>query len=160
MVVFDAGILIKLLDPRTSDVQRDKLDYLLAQLQKTKTKILIPAPALAEFCVKADPDVWAAFKGRSALIVVPFDEKAAIECSVSIAAACRSSSKKGVQANAAWQKIKFDHQIVAIAKANGASTIFSEDDGLRKFATSLGLKAQCTDELPDNPESKQQQLNW
>ena len=54
-VVFDAGILIKLLDPRTSDDQRSKLDYLIARLQKTKTKILIPTPAWSEFYVKADP---------------------------------------------------------------------------------------------------------
>jgi hypothetical protein len=59
MVLFDAGILIKLLDPRTPDSQREKLDYLIATLQKTKTKILIPTPALSEFYVKADPDVVA-----------------------------------------------------------------------------------------------------
>lgn len=152
-------MLIKLLDPRTSDSQRDKLDYLIARLQKSKTKILIPTPALSEFYVKADPEVWAAFKGRSAFVVVPFDEKAAIECSISVADALRSGNKKGVQMDAPWQKIKFDHQIVAIAKANGAVTIYSEDGGLRKFAASLGLTAQCTDDLPENPESQQQKLD-
>jgi hypothetical protein len=115
MVVFDAGILIKLLDPRTPEVQRGKLDFLIARLQKSKTKILIPTPALSEFYVKADPDVWAAFKCRSAFIVVPFDENAAIECSISIASAVYSGNKKGVQADTSWQKVKFDHQIVAIA---------------------------------------------
>lgn len=158
-VVFDAGILIKLLDPRTSDDQRSKLDYLIARLQKTKTKILIPTPALSEFYVKADPGVWAAFKGKSAFVVAPFDEKAAIECSISVADARRSGNKKGVQPDAPWQKIKFDHQIVAIAKANGATTIYSEDDGLRGFAASLGLTALCTDDLPDNPESQQAKLD-
>lgn len=62
MVLFDAGILIKLLDARTPDSQREKLDYLLATLQKTRVRILIPTPALAEFYVKADPDVVANFK--------------------------------------------------------------------------------------------------
>jgi predicted nucleic acid-binding protein len=159
MVLFDAGILIKLLDPRTSDIQRGKLDYLVSSLQKSKTKILIPTPALSEFYVKADPDVLASFKGRAAFIIVPFDEKAALECSISIAAALRSGSKKGVQAEASWQKIKFDHQIVAIAKTNRATTIYSEDGGLRKFAAALGLNAQCIDELPENPELKQQKLD-
>lgn len=159
MVLFDAGILIKLLDPRTSDIQRDNLDYLVSCLQKSKTKILIPTPALSEFYVKADPDVLAAFKGRSAFIIVPFDERSAVECSISVADALRSGNKKGVQAEASWQKIKFDHQIVAIAKANGATTIYSEDGGLRKFAVSLGLIAQCTDDLPENPASKQQRLD-
>lgn len=159
MVLFDAGILIKLLDPRTRDVQRSKLDYLVTRLQKSRTKILIPTPALSEFYVKADPEVLAAFKGKAAFIIAPFDEKAAFECSVSVAAAIRSGHKKGVQAEASWQKIKFDHQIVAIAKANGATTIFSEDSGLRKFAVSLGLVAQGTDDLPEDPETKQQLLD-
>jgi hypothetical protein len=37
--------------------------------------------------------------------------------------------------------------------------IYSEDHGLRKFAASQGLAAQCTNDLPENPESKQQTLD-
>lgn len=159
MVIFDAGILIKLLDPRTSDIQRDKLDYLVVRLQRSKTKILIPTPAVSEFYVKADPDVLASFKGRSAFIIAPFDEKAAIECAISVRDAVRSGKKKGVQDAAPWQKVKFDHQIVAIAKVHRATCIYSEDEGLRNFAASLGLSAQCTEELQENPESKQQKLD-
>lgn len=159
MVLFDAGILIKLLDSRTSDSQREKLDYLIGTLQKTKTKILIPTPALSEFYVKADPEVVANFKGKSAFIIAPFDEKAALECSISVADAIRSRDKKAAQSDAPWQKIKFDHQIVAIAKCNGATTIYSEDAGLRKFAELLGLKALSIDDLPENPASQQQKLD-
>lgn len=159
MVLFDAGILIKLLDPRTSDTQRDKLDYLMARLQKARTKILIPTPALSEFYVRAEPDVLASFKGRSAFLIVPFDEKAAFECALSVGDAVRSGNKKGIQSEAPWQKVKFDHQIVAIAKVHGVTTIYSEDAGLRKFAESLGITAQSTDDLPENPESKQQKLD-
>ncbi|MES2164219.1 MAG: hypothetical protein V4476_23950 [Pseudomonadota bacterium] len=159
MVLFDAGILIKLLDARTPDDQREKLDYLIATLQKTKTKILIPTPALSEFYVKADPDVMANFKGKSAFVIASFDEKAALECSISVADAIRSRDKKAAQPDAPWQKIKFDHQIVAIAKCNGATTIYSEDAGLRKLAELLGLKALSTDDLPENPATKQQKLD-
>ncbi len=159
MVIFDAGILIKLLDPRTPVVQRNKLDYLLAHLQKSKTRILIPTPALAEFYVGADPSVLAAFKGHFSFVIAPFDEKAAIECSLSVRDAVLSGHKKGVQPDASWQKIKFDHQIVAIARVHRANTIYSEDTGLRNFASSLGLTALCTDDLPESPESKQQKLD-
>jgi predicted nucleic acid-binding protein len=159
MVLFDAGILIKLLDAKTPDGQREKLDYLIATLQKTKTKILIPTPALSEFYVKADPDVLANFKGKSAFIIASFDEKAALECSISVADAILSRDKKAAQPDAPWQKIKFDHQIVAIAKCNGATTIYSEDAALRKFAELLGLKALSTDDLPENPASKQHKLD-
>jgi len=159
MVLFDAGILIKLLDARTPDSQREKLDYLIATLQKTKTKILIPTPALAEFYVKANPEVVANFKGKSAFLIASFDEKAALECSISVADAIRSHDKRAAQPDAPWQKIKFDHQIVAIAKCNGATTIYSEDAGLRKFAELLGLKTLSVDDLPENPASAQQKLD-
>jgi rRNA-processing protein FCF1 len=159
MVLFDAGILIKLLDARTPDSQRAKLDYLIATLQKTKTKILIPTPALAEFYIKADPEVVANFKGKSAFIIASFDEKAAVECSISIAGAIRAGNKKASQPDAGWQKIKFDHQIMAIAKCNRATTIYSEDEGLRRFAERLGIKALSTRDLPENPASVQQKLD-
>lgn len=159
MVLFDAGILIKLLDASTPDSQREKLDYLIATLQKTKTKILIPTPALAEFYVKANPEVVANFKGKSAFLIASFDEKAALECSISVADAIRSHDKKASHPDAPWQKIKFDHQIVAIAKCNRAATIYSEDAGLRKFAELLGLKALSIDDLPENPALAQQKLD-
>jgi predicted nucleic acid-binding protein len=159
MVLFDAGILIKLLDARTPDSQRAKLDYLIAELQKTKIKILIPTPALAEFYVKADPEVIANFKGKSAFIIASFDEKAALECSISIADAIRAGDKKASQPDAGWQKIKFDHQIAAIAKCNRAITIYSEDVGLRRFAERLGMRALSIEDLPDDPASVQQKLD-
>lgn len=113
----------------------------------------IPTPALAELYVKASPDVLAELKANAAIVIALFDEKAAIECAMSIADAIGSNQKKGPQAEASWQKIKFDHQIVAIAKSNGAKVIYSKDAGLRKFATALGLTAFCTDDLPDGAES-------
>ncbi|NVD96752.1 hypothetical protein [Massilia sp. BJB1822] len=151
MVLFDASILIKLLDPRTSGKQQDKLDYLLDCLQKSRTKILIPTPALAELYVKAPPEVMALFKGRSAFLIVPFDEKAALEWSLQVKDAVLSQRKKGIQADTSWRKIKFDHQIIAIAKVNRTNTIYSEDTGLCKLARALGLTALGVDELPDKP---------
>lgn len=160
MVVFDAGILIKLLDPRTKESERDKLEYLVSSLQKARTKILIPTPALSEFYVKADPDVVSDLKGKSSFVIASFDEKAAIECAISIDFALKSpNGKKGAQKEVPWQKIKFDHQIVAICKSNGAQIIYSEDKGLRAFAKSLGLNALCIEDLPDNPASAQKKLD-
>lgn len=109
--------------------------------------------------MKADPEIFNAFKGRSAIIIVPFDEKAAIECALNIAEALRTGGKKGVQPDVSWQKIKFDHQILAIAKVNAAATLYSEDAGLRKFAASFGMYASGTDDLPDNPDAMQGKLD-
>lgn len=52
-VVFDASILIDLLNPRVKGDRRAKLDHLVAELQKKRTKILIPTPALTELMVHA-----------------------------------------------------------------------------------------------------------
>lgn len=160
MVVFDAGILIKLLDPRTQDAERDKLDYLVSTLQKNKIKILIPTPALSEFYVKADPAIVSELKGKSALAIVSFDEKAAIECAISVSAALQSKAgKKGAQKDSPWQKVKFDHQIVAICKSNACQILYSEDINLRKFAKDQGITAYSVADLPENPASAQRTLD-
>jgi hypothetical protein len=69
MVLFDAGILIKLLDARTPDAQREKLDYLIATLQKTKTKILIPTPALSDFMSRQTLMLWQISKASLRLLL-------------------------------------------------------------------------------------------
>ena len=52
-VAFDASVLIDLFNPRLKGDRRAKLDHLVAELQKKRTKILIPTPALTELMVRA-----------------------------------------------------------------------------------------------------------
>lgn len=158
MVVFDAGILISLLTPRKTELhKRERLDFLVRTLRQARTKILIPTPALSELLVHA-PDLADEFSRSSGFEVVPFDQRAAIECSLSIRAALSTGNRKGKQ-NAAWSKVKFDHQIVAIARSRLATCIYSDDTGLRNFARSIGLHAVSTDELPEDPTKAQGQLD-
>lgn len=154
MVVFDAGILISLLTPRTTERhKKERLEFLVRNLHQTRTKILIPTPALSELLVHA-PELADGFSRSSGFEVVPFDQRAAIECSISIRAALSSGNKKGKQ-NAAWSKVKFDHQIVAIARSRLATCIYSDDKGLRNFARSIGISAVSPDELPEDPAKAQ-----
>ncbi|MDP9648617.1 hypothetical protein [Paraburkholderia caledonica] len=158
MVVFDAGILISLLTPRTTEGhKKERLDFLVRTLRQTRTKILIPTPALSELLVHA-PDLADEFSRSSGFEVVPFDQRAAIECALSIRAALSTGNKKGKQ-NAVWSKVKFDHQIVAIARSRLASCIYSDDKGLLSFARSIGMNAMSSDELPDDPDKAQGQLD-
>lgn len=160
MVVFDAGILISLLTPNSTEkTKKERLDYLVRSLRQSKTKILIPTPALAEVLVHA-PKLADEFGHSAGFEVVPFDQKAAIECSLSIHAALSSGNKKGKQKHAAWSKVKFDHQIVAIARSRLAACIYSDDKGLINFAKSSGLKAMSADELPDDPAKAQGTLEF
>jgi predicted nucleic acid-binding protein len=146
MVLFDAGILIKLVSTQTPLIQQEKLDRLLTTLGSARVQILIPTPALAEFYVKANPDMLTKLRSQTLVSIAPFDEKAAIECGLGIRNSLLSGNKKTPQ-SAPWQKVKFDHQIVAIAKSNNVDLIYSEDAGLRKFAQSVGIAAICTDDL-------------
>ena len=63
----------------------------------------------------------------------------------------RGKGGKKAGSDAPYQKVKFDRQIVAVAKVNGAHTIYSDDDDVRKFATKAGMKVVSTWELAIPP---------
>tara|TARA_R110002096_G_scaffold342687_1_gene535668 strand:+ start:50 stop:391 length:342 start_codon:yes stop_codon:yes gene_type:complete len=76
----------------------------------------------------------------------PFDNKSAYE----LAAITNASLKKGDKrsgVNESWQKVKFDNQIVAIAKTHGAKILYTDDSGQTEFAKIAGLKVVHTWEL-------------
>ena len=68
MVVFDASIMLLSIrpddvsppiDPSTNlpvEYAKERIDGLIEQLDKEKTKIIIPAPALSELLVRAGSD--------------------------------------------------------------------------------------------------------
>lgn len=47
-----------------------------------------------------------------------------------------------------WQKVKFDRQIIAIARVVGASKIYSDDENLAKFAKRIGIEVISIWDLP------------
>ena len=57
-----------------------------------------------------------------------------------------------------WVKVKFDRQILAIAKVVRANTLYSDDDKLRKAARNAGLVAVGVHELPIRPDPPQANL--
>ena len=50
-----------------------------------------------------------------------------------------------------WAKVKFDRQIIAIAKVREVSVIYSNDDDIRSFARKEGMKVISVWDLPDPP---------
>ncbi len=66
--------------------------------------------------------------------------------------------KHGAMPDATWAKVKFDRQIVAIARAVGATTIYTNDDQLSKHARAIGITAFKPDDLPEPPVSPQIEL--
>ena len=143
MVVFDAGVLIKLFGHRTSPDDKKKLEHLVRTLEESHERVLIPTPALAEYLARAGaaaPAVLEELRRRAVFYMVPFDQKAAVECAIALNRDLSAGDKRGGSAGT-WAKVKFDHQIVAIAKANGAQQIYTEDSGVQRLAERAGIQA-------------------
>jgi hypothetical protein len=87
MVVFDATTLLLLLSPEVSlpidpvtqrqvKYAKERLDFLLQELEKSRTKIIIPTPALSEVLVRAGsagPTYLDRLGSSAAFRIVPFD---------------------------------------------------------------------------------------
>ncbi len=166
MVAFDAGFLSILFhpnpgipaDPSTQasvTSPRERVECLIDTLSDTGEKIIIPTPALAEVLIalgrRAATKAVTDLHGESVFKIESFDERAAIE--LSQMAEVRPGQKKQREQVGTWAKINFDRQIVAIAKVNGAKTIYSTDEDVRKLATREGLLSIALHELPLPPPS-------
>jgi predicted nucleic acid-binding protein len=149
-VVFDASFLIPLLDPMvkgTGDVDV-RISHLVATLDRQKTKIIVPTPALSEVLIgaaDAAPQYLEILSRTSRFKLAPFGERAAVEAAARHREALRVGSKK--EGSADWSKVKFDRQIVAIAKVEGAERIYSNDDDIKRFGASDGIEVVMLDEL-------------
>src|SRR5687768_14882805 len=92
-VAFDTGMLslslhqtarIPVVPGTTEPVTkaRERIEYLIAELSKSKTTIIIPAPALVEFLVVVDeagPKYLQQITRTARFDPRPFDERAAVE---------------------------------------------------------------------------------
>jgi len=171
MVVFDATMLSLLfrpgspgpLDPSTgARVEHADLRVaaLVEQLEKARTVIIIPTPVLSEVLIKAGnsgPAILAAIQRSSAFRIVGFDARAAVELAqITNDLASRADKRAGIEAP--WSKIKFDRQVVAIARVNRATAIYTDDDKLITFAVLNDISCIRVADLPIPDSARQGQL--
>ena len=173
-VVFDAGMLILLLQegarapvhPKTKDpISRvaDRVAFLKETLVESRSKIVIPTPALAEFLVGAGDvleDYIDRFDSDSYIEVQPFTQRAAIEAAIATqdALQAESATDKTVELANPRQVVKVDRQIVAIAKVAGVTAIYTTDGDVMKQAEAAGVPACHVAALPLPPDDPQQDL--
>jgi predicted nucleic acid-binding protein len=164
MIVVDNTFLSLLLHPKARPPRDpatgkpvagldDRIELLIEEWELNNETILIPAPVLSEFLILADkagPQYLTDIDANRLFTVASFDQKAAVELAVMNLALMRGKTRRGT-AQGTWAKINFDRQIVAIAKANGASAIYSDDKGLENFATQQSISVVRTWELPLPP---------
>lgn len=172
MVVFDANFLLLLLDENVSppcdpdtktpvEKVQERMEILMKSLDEAKTKIIIPTPALSEALIKAGAamsEYLDILNNRSRFKISPFDQRAAVEAAVAHALAIRKGDKReGLSAT--WAKIKFDRQIISIAKVEGAKTIYSDDGDIKTLGEQGGLKVIRLIDLPYPEEAPQRNLD-
>lgn len=172
MVVFDSDFLTFLvhrnpgvpLDPRTEQPvsgMKEKIEYLINTLEKAREKILIPTPVLSEILsLSGDraPEVLAELTSTYGFEIAAFDTMAAVEAAIATAKARQSGDKKG-GADIPWHQVKFDRQIVAIAKVRGATILYSNDEHVRRLAEQEDMKVVRAWELPDPPPEQTYMFN-
>jgi predicted nucleic acid-binding protein len=176
MVVFDTSMLLLVLDPNAkppADPTTEapvaqaaaRIEYLIDRLSNDREKIIVPTPVLSELLVYAGEAMQAYlqyFHDRAVFRIAPFDEKAAIEAALAHRDAL---NRGGLRIDAASPdttrtKIKFDRQIVAITRAEGARAVYSDDEDVIGYATQAGLAAFRTMDLDLPPEDAQQSLDF
>jgi predicted nucleic acid-binding protein len=165
MVVFDASFLIPLFDQKANEPEpgaRRKLNYLFSELEKTKARIVVPTPALSEYLVRAGaagPKYQAVMSGSSSFRVASFDTRAAVEAATMVKDAIDAGNKRLGLATGG-QQIKFDRQIIAIARVEGVSRIYSNDPDFKKLVGPNGPQVLAFADLPSSPEEDQKSMNF
>jgi len=171
MVVFDATTLLCLLDPEAkapTDPEtgkpvahvKERIEFLVRELERAKEKIIVPTPALSELLVRAGdagPEYLDILGKAATFKIVDFDQRAAVEVAAATREALDTGSKKG-GSESSWAKIKFDRQIIAIAKVEGASTIYSDDGDIVRFSKNSAITVVGVSDLSLPPQEAQQTL--
>lgn len=170
MVVFDTSILLLALDPDSRppkdpetgepvDRASKRVDYLIDMLSADREQIIVPTPVLSELLVHAGAatgDYLEFLQKGSAFRIAPFDAKAAIENALLTQQALQKDGlKTDAGSNDSRSKVKFDRQIVAIARVEGARAVYSDDRSLLRHALRSGLTAYGVGDLPLPPEDPQ-----
>ncbi len=161
-VVFDSSFLVPLLDAKVKlgETADSKLEFLLEDLSKTRQKIIIPTPALSEVLVgagSAAPQYLDYLNSQRYFEIASFDKLAAVEAAELIRTAKMQGDKKS-GSSSSWQKVKFDQQIVAIARVKNASCIFSNDHDIELLVGGSKIRFQNLESLPLPPVESQNEL--
>lgn len=171
MVVIDATTLLLMFRPGIPvpsdahgspiDRPRERIEYLVQTLDKAKTKIIIPTPALGEALVRAgaaaSQQIVDHLQRYSVFSIEPFDTRASIEVAAMSREALASGKKRG-DSSATWAKVKYDRQIVAIAKVNAATTIYSDDSDIEALGRRAKIAVVSLAALPLPPQKAQMDL--
>lgn len=158
-VAFDASVIILAVSPTAAVPDPPKgvaassasgrIKHLIARLDQEGVAIVIPTPALAEVLEGAGgaaADTLRALKSQARIRFAAFGERAAIEY-----ADFRNTSLPRTRAGPR-AKVKFDHQIMAIARVEAVQILYSDDKGMRTLGARAGIEVKGVWDLPMPPD--------
>ena len=170
-VVIDTSMLLLFLRPDTPTPRdrdgrplpphpRARIAHLIKELEVSRTTVVVPTPVLAEILVRTPEEdaktILERLNQAAAFEMAPFDQRAAIELADLMRIELDQQGRRKLRQEAeTWAKLKFDRQIVAIAKVRGAATIYSHDAGIRTVARRIGIDVLRLQDLPLPPEVAQ-----
>jgi predicted nucleic acid-binding protein len=158
VIIFDSTFLVVYLNPNAPAAMdrhgkpveqfKERVAHLAGTLDASNEPIGVPAPAMAEVLVRAGggrAQLVSVLSERWRFQILPFDSRAAIEASELIALVKSNKEKWDT-----WAKVKFDIQIVAIAKAEGARVIYADDKDIENLAKRVKIPVMriCDLQLP------------
>ncbi len=148
--VLDASVLTELIAPDVdpANLQNEKPYRLQVRalgdlLARQKAIILVPTPIIAEILVHTGQEGaqrLTMLQKQLNIRVVSFDQRAAFETAWMMRASYLAGDKRGGRGKSmTWAQIKFDWQIIAIAKVNQADVIYANDEKFYKFSKNNGM---------------------
>ncbi len=170
MIIFDASYLVVMFHPNPAPAKdradkpvsqfKERVTHLASRLDVSNDVIGIPTPAMAEVLVRAGnanaragyvttlSDTWK-------FQILPFDSRAAIEAAELIA---KIKAEHKSQPWDTWAKVKFDVQITAIARAESATVIYSDDQDIENHGKRLKIPVIRICDLPLPPPEEETQI--
>ena len=140
------------------DRAQDRIDFLVQTIgERRDNKIILPAPALAEFMLLAEDryaDYLTIIRRRAIFEIAGFDDPEAVEL-VEHWRKFGDRQKLKLGTPGTWAKLKYDRQIAAIAVTRRVERIYSTDQDLRKYAGDLNIKYLALSDLPLPPTAQE-----
>ena len=137
IAILDTSFITNWLNPNKNKEEIERYRVFEDWVKNKKIVIAFPTPVISELLMGPVKSVSDDILGKN-IKKLPFDYKASVECA-NIFAKQKGESKV---------KVKFDCQIIAIAKANNITTIYSDDEQLKKRAENQNINVITSKELP------------
>lgn len=103
---------------------------------------------------RAREEIYQKLSMKAVFKITAFDSRAAMECALLLAEALDAGSKRQISKT----KFKFDWQIIAIAAAHDATTVYSDDGDIALYGKRANLIVIKVDDLPLPASARQHKL--